>query len=146
MLVNAQCIFVSIELQSTQKDLEQMKKQAEGVSKEYDRLLAEHDKLQVNTLLLLYCLCMLLYVRKVLSHGYKSLIFVFEISDLVTGDTFTKPYSYISEYKRHVYNFVINAGLEIVGCQWLKAGHILEMAGKNKFELPSQKEMACKIL
>jgi hypothetical protein len=27
-------------------------------------------------------------------------------------------------------------GLEIAGCQWPKAGHILEMAGKNKFELP----------
>jgi hypothetical protein len=27
------------------------------------------------------------------------------------------------------------AGLEIAGCQWPKAGHILEMAGKNKFEL-----------
>jgi hypothetical protein len=25
-------------------------------------------------------------------------------------------------------------GLEIAGCQWPKAGHILEMAGKNKFE------------
>jgi hypothetical protein len=24
-------------------------------------------------------------------------------------------------------------GLEIAGCQWPKAGHILEMAGKNKF-------------
>jgi hypothetical protein len=32
-----------------------------------------------------------------------------------------------------------NAGLEIVGCQWPKAGHILEMAGNNKFELPSKK-------
>jgi hypothetical protein len=28
------------------------------------------------------------------------------------------------------------SGLEIAGCQWPKAGHILEMAGKNKFELP----------
>jgi hypothetical protein len=27
-------------------------------------------------------------------------------------------------------------GLEIAGCQWRKAGNILEMAGKNKFELP----------
>jgi hypothetical protein len=27
------------------------------------------------------------------------------------------------------------SGLEIAGCQWPKAGHILEMAGKNKFEL-----------
>jgi hypothetical protein len=26
-----------------------------------------------------------------------------------------------------------------VGCQWPKAGHILEMAGNNKFELPSKK-------
>ena len=25
-----------------------------------------------------------------------------------------------------------SAGLEIVGCQWPKAGHILEMAGENK--------------
>jgi hypothetical protein len=34
-----------------------------------------------------------------------------------------------------------NAGLEIAGCQWAtaKAGHILEMTGKNKFELPSKK-------
>jgi hypothetical protein len=30
----------------------------------------------------------------------------------------------------------IRAGLEIAGCQWPKAGHILEMAGENKFELP----------
>ena len=28
------------------------------------------------------------------------------------------------------------SGLEIADCQWPKAGHILEMAGKNKFELP----------
>jgi hypothetical protein len=35
--------------------------------------------------------------------------------------------------------------LEIAGCQWPKAGHILEMAGKNKFELPSQKKMAGEI-
>ena len=28
------------------------------------------------------------------------------------------------------------------GCQWPKAGHILEMTGKNKFELPSKKKMA----
>jgi hypothetical protein len=27
-----------------------------------------------------------------------------------------------------------------VGCQWPKAGHILEMAGKNKFELPNPKK------
>ena len=34
----------------------------------------------------------------------------------------------------------IGAGLEIAGCQWPKAGYIfLEMAGKSKFELPSQK-------
>jgi hypothetical protein len=34
----------------------------------------------------------------------------------------------------------IGAGLEIAGCQWPIAGHIfLEMAGKNKFELPSKK-------
>jgi hypothetical protein len=32
------------------------------------------------------------------------------------------------------------SGLEIAGCQWPKAGHILEMAGKNKFELPSKKK------
>jgi hypothetical protein len=38
------------------------------------------------------------------------------------------------------------AGLEIAGCQWPKAGHILEMAGKNKFELPSQNKMAGEIL
>ena len=39
-------------------------------------------------------------------------------------------------------------GLEIVGCmQWPKAGHILEMAGKNKFELPKAvKKMAGEIL
>ena len=30
-------------------------------------------------------------------------------------------------------------GLEKAGCQWPKAGHILEMTGKNKFELPSKK-------
>jgi hypothetical protein len=35
---------------------------------------------------------------------------------------------------------LIRAGLEIAGCQWPKAGHILEMAGKNKLELPSQKK------
>jgi hypothetical protein len=33
-------------------------------------------------------------------------------------------------------------GLEIADSQWPKAGHILEMAGKNKFELPSQKKKA----
>jgi hypothetical protein len=38
------------------------------------------------------------------------------------------------------------SGLEIAGCQWPKAGHILEMAGKNKFELSSHKEMADEIL
>jgi hypothetical protein len=27
-------------------------------------------------------------------------------------------------------------GLETAGCQWPKADHILEMAGKNKFEMP----------
>jgi hypothetical protein len=37
------------------------------------------------------------------------------------------------------------AGLEIASCQWPKAGHMLEMAGKNKFELPS-KIMAGEIL
>jgi hypothetical protein len=31
-------------------------------------------------------------------------------------------------------------GIEIAGYQWPKAGHILEMAGKNKFELPSKKK------
>jgi hypothetical protein len=31
-------------------------------------------------------------------------------------------------------------GLETVGCQWPEAGHILEMAGKNKFELPKKKK------
>jgi hypothetical protein len=30
----------------------------------------------------------------------------------------------------------LHPGLEIAGCQWPKAAHILEMAGKNKFELP----------
>jgi hypothetical protein len=36
---------------------------------------------------------------------------------------------------------VINySGLEIAGCQWPKAGHILEMADKNKYELASQKK------
>jgi hypothetical protein len=35
-------------------------------------------------------------------------------------------------------------GLEIAGCQWPKAGHILEMAGKNKFELPSKKKWQVK--
>jgi hypothetical protein len=37
------------------------------------------------------------------------------------------------------------AGLEIAGCQWPKAGHILKMAGKNKFEA-SRKKMAGEIL
>jgi hypothetical protein len=27
---------------------------------------------------------------------------------------------------------ILKTGLEIAGCQWPKAGHILEMAGKNK--------------
>jgi hypothetical protein len=39
---------------------------------------------------------------------------------------------------------VLSAGLEIAGCQWPKADHILEMAGKNKFELPSQKKWQVK--
>jgi hypothetical protein len=30
----------------------------------------------------------------------------------------------------------LEPGLEVAGCQWPKADHILEMAGKNKFELP----------
>jgi hypothetical protein len=38
-----------------------------------------------------------------------------------------------------------NSGLEIADCQWPKASHILEMAGKNKFELPSIKKMAGEI-
>jgi hypothetical protein len=33
-----------------------------------------------------------------------------------------------------------STGLEIAGCQWPKAGHILEMTGKNKFELPSKRK------
>jgi hypothetical protein len=31
-----------------------------------------------------------------------------------------------------------------VGCQWPKAGHILEMAGKNKFEMASKKKWQVK--
>jgi hypothetical protein len=38
------------------------------------------------------------------------------------------------------------SGFEIAGCQWPKAGQILEMAGKNKFEQPSKKKMAGEIL
>jgi hypothetical protein len=41
-------------------------------------------------------------------------------------------------------NLVLSAGLEIAGCQWPKADHILEMAGKNKFELQSQKKWQVK--
>jgi hypothetical protein len=33
---------------------------------------------------------------------------------------------------------VRDSGLEKAGCQWPKAGHILEMAGKKKFELLSE--------
>jgi hypothetical protein len=33
----------------------------------------------------------------------------------------------------------VYTGLEVAGCQWPKAGHILEMAGKNKFELQVKK-------
>jgi hypothetical protein len=36
------------------------------------------------------------------------------------------------------------SGLETAGCQWSKAGHILEMAGRNKFELPSKKKWQVK--
>ena len=32
---------------------------------------------------------------------------------------------------------ILNTGLEIAGCQWPKAGHILEMAGENKTGLPN---------
>jgi hypothetical protein len=32
----------------------------------------------------------------------------------------------------------------VAGCQWPKAGHILEMAGKNKFELPRKKKWQVK--
>jgi hypothetical protein len=39
-----------------------------------------------------------------------------------------------------------NPGLEIAGCQWPKASHILEMAGKNKFQQPSKKKMVGEIL
>jgi hypothetical protein len=38
----------------------------------------------------------------------------------------------------------VNSGVEIAGCQWPKAGHILEVAGKNKFELPSEKKWQVK--
>jgi hypothetical protein len=34
--------------------------------------------------------------------------------------------------------------LEKAGCQWPNAGQILEMAGKNKFELPSKKKCQVK--
>jgi hypothetical protein len=34
----------------------------------------------------------------------------------------------------------MQTGLEIAGCQCPKAGHILEMACKNKFELPKKKK------
>ena len=37
-------------------------------------------------------------------------------------------------------------GFEIACYQWPKAGHILQMAGKNTFELPSKKKMAGEIL
>jgi hypothetical protein len=40
----------------------------------------------------------------------------------------------------------LSSGLEIAGCQWPKAGHILEAAAKNKFELPCQKKIAGEIL
>ena len=33
--------------------------------------------------------------------------------------------------------YLLIAGLEIAGCQWPKAGHILEMAGQNKTGLPN---------
>ena len=33
------------------------------------------------------------------------------------------------------------AGLEIAGCQWPKAGHILEMAGENKTGLLNRKNV-----
>jgi hypothetical protein len=34
----------------------------------------------------------------------------------------------------------LEPGFEVAGCQWPKADHILEMAGKNKFELPKVKK------
>jgi hypothetical protein len=37
-------------------------------------------------------------------------------------------------------------GLQIAGCHWPKADHILEMADKNKFALASEKKMAGEIL
>jgi hypothetical protein len=39
---------------------------------------------------------------------------------------------FASSYRKSI----AHEGLKIEGCQWPKAGHILEMAGKNKFELP----------
>jgi hypothetical protein len=43
-------------------------------------------------------------------------------------------------YLQYLHRYrLFNAELEIAGCQWPKAGHILKMAGKNKFELPSKK-------
>jgi hypothetical protein len=39
---------------------------------------------------------------------------------------------------------ISNPGLEIAGCQSPKAGHILEMAGKHKLELPSKKKWQVK--
>jgi hypothetical protein len=38
----------------------------------------------------------------------------------------------------------VETGLEIAGCQWPKAGHILKRAGENKFELPSEKKWQVK--
>jgi hypothetical protein len=35
----------------------------------------------------------------------------------------------------------LKAGLEIARCQWPKAGHILQMAGKNKFEVPKKRQV-----
>jgi hypothetical protein len=46
--------------------------------------------------------------------------------------------------KGGIYKFL--GGSFIAGCQWPKPDHIVEMAGKNKFELSSKKKKAGEIL
>jgi hypothetical protein len=55
--------------------------------------------------------------------------------------------SYLPKLCALLYYFAqSNAGLKIAGCQWPKGCpiDILEMAGKNKFELPSKKKRQVK--
>ena len=49
----------------------------------------------------------------------------------------TKNHKSVLLYDACLQQCYFHTGLEVVGCQWPKAGNILEMAGENKTGLPN---------